>query len=202
MFACRVHHVEEAHVGIRAVEHLALRLVPSDEDAALGVGCGVADVDKHASKAPHPLQTRHTTAVSLRPLASLETLGDGLHVDEVSADWDCCLAFDLAARNLPRRHRRRQASVGRLEGVADVDTIDVKVSDGVVLALVDALDFNLHRLGLLSCLSRRRSTRSARASPSRPHPCGWRGVRFPKWRRRRVCRRLSRCCRQSWLVVE
>ena len=151
-------HAIQPLEGLARVDELAFHLVLAHQDAALGVLGRVAAMDEDAVKAFHAQQAGQLAAAHLlveRLVAELGRLG--VDDDVVDALGDGGHALQLLRLDFLNGHGVVEASVHVFEGVAKELPIDIKVADGVAVALITAVEFHLEfthsrvLLHLLSC---------------------------------------------------
>ena len=130
-----VHQPPECPLRVR---HPADLVIDADEDAAKAVICGVARVDEDALEARNRAEPWYLAAVRLGPGAAAELGADPIHVYGVSPHRDGRLAIDLDLFNLLQRMMTLEPPVLVLNGVADIDAVNVEASYGVRLSLGDA----------------------------------------------------------------
>ena len=137
-------HGTQAAEGLAAVDELAFHLILTDKDAAFGVLGRVAAMDEDAIEAFHAQQAGQLASTRL-PVEGLaaELCRNGAHGDVVHPCGDGCDALQLLRLDLRLGHGVGQAAVHVLKGVAKVFPIDIKMSDGVAVALITAFKCQL-----------------------------------------------------------
>lgn len=107
------------------VGHPADLVVDADEDAAKAVGCRVARVDEDAIEARNRPESWYLTAIRLRPGTAAELGTDLVHINDICPHRDGCLAIDLGLAYLLERMMTLETPVLVLNGVADIDAVNV-----------------------------------------------------------------------------
>ena len=145
--------VHQAFEGLLRVGYPADLVVDADEDAAKAVSCGVAWVDEDALEARNGAEPWYLAAVRLGPGAADELGADFIHVNSVRPHRYSRLAIDLRLFYLLERMMALEAPVLILNGVAEVDAINVEPSYGVRLFPGDALQCQSHSVSSSSLLT-------------------------------------------------
>ena len=129
---------------LAAVDELTFDLILANEDAAVGVLGRVSAMDEDAIKTFHAQQEGQLAATRL-PVEGLvtELRRLGGHVDVVHPSGDGGDAFQLFRLYFRLGHSVGQSAVHILDGVAKVFPIDIKMADGVAVALVTAVEFKI-----------------------------------------------------------
>lgn len=136
-----VHKVLESGRGVHDLPDL---LVLPHKKASVGIGMGVADVDKNALESLDGKKPRELAPVRLRPSAVTELRGYGVHIHVICACRDGSASVYLLPSNDLLLHRGVKAPVCVLKGVTDADAVYEKPANGIVRALGDALEKEFH----------------------------------------------------------
>lgn len=130
----------------------------ADEDAAAGVGGGVADVDEDAFEARDVEEAGETPAIRSGPAVTRIGVAGRYDVegDAVAAGGDGGLS--------PYLRLARPVDGAGLEGVTKEDVVEVKTADGVVGAHGNALKEDVHDGVGFSCFRGFRRARNPRST--------------------------------------
>ena len=145
--------VHQAFEGLLRVRHPADLIVDADKDAAKAGRCRVARVDEDAFKARNRAEPWYLAAVRLGPGADAEFGTDPVHVYDICPHRDSRLAINLDLAYLFQRMMALEAPVLVLNGVAEVDAINVEAPYGVRFPFSDALQCQSHSVSSSSLLT-------------------------------------------------